>query len=225
MIDPFESYVGPSGFPSADCTPPVFPDPVFSDCPDAYIAHEGEIDEIYITNVVFDTGTSKWKGVVLPVSHTVSANFIVTGIERLVGFGDKPLAEVLTVPLPKNQIKNVERKHTLNFDFTDQPIANYTLIRALQGSQRLCFWYKTIDGDVFGGASGIIARVINAGNVHSRGENALLTGTIILGWDNMFDPPRDILDPPAPLMVGVQPPEPLRAKETIQTKQVAGATV
>lgn len=218
--NPYESYSGPTNFPGADCTPPVFPDPVFLDCPDAYTAHEGEIDELFITNVVRNATTGIWEAVTTPANATAIASFLVTGIERLIGFGDKPLPEVFTIPLPKNKVKTVGRRHALNFDFTDQLLANYDLVRALQGTQYLAFWYKSIDGALFGGIPGIIGRVVNAGNVHSRGENALLTGQIILSWDNLFDPPRTQLDAPAPLMAKIPQPEALKSK-----RQLSEATV
>jgi hypothetical protein len=91
--------------------------------------------------------------------------------------------------------------------------SNYTLIQALQGTQFLCFWYKTIDGNVFGGANGIIARVANAGHIHARGENALLEGQIILEWYHMFDPPMAVLDPPVPLTAKIPQPAALKGKK------------
>jgi hypothetical protein len=221
-LDKFLSeYTGPSGFPGTDCTPPVIPDATFTDCPDVYTAHEGEIDTIFISNVVQDGTTKQWEAVVAPSDWDAIASYAVSGIETLVGFGDKPLAEVVTVPLPKNRLKTIKRKHTLNFDFTDQLIANYEVVRALQGTEYVALWYKTIDGDIFGGATGIIARIANAGNEHSRGENALLTGKIIFTWEHIFDPPRAILDPPVPLTAKVQAPAPLKSKASKEAEATA----
>lgn len=221
ILDPYSSYAGPTGFPNAVCTPTAFPAPSFALCPEGYVAHEGEIAEIYISPALWDATTKKFKATAVPLSWTVSANYAIAGITTLKGFGDKGLREAVTVPLPRNQIKTIKGKHALNFDYTDLSIANYELIRAIQGTQLVAMWYVTIDGYVFGGAEGIIARIANAGHSHSKGENALLTGQVAFAWDNLFDPPAAELDPAGPLTFGkVEQPAPLKAKPA-EAKPVA----
>ena len=212
-------YEGPEGFPPTDCTQTALPDPEFTDCPESYVTHEGEIDVLWMTHLEYNSGTAQWEAANVPTNHETTAGFVVAGIEKLIGFGDKPLSEPLTVPLPHGLTKTHNRRHTLNFDITDQSIANYELVRALQGLQYVAIWYKTIDGDGFGGENGIIARVVNAGNVHARGEGALLTGTIVLEWKKLFDPPRVILDAPAPMTTGkVQAPAALKSNKSAAPK-------
>ena len=211
FTDPYQSYDGPSGFPNTDCTPTALPAPAFSDCPEGYTAHEGEIVKVFISNAEWNDTTKIFEADVKPADWQVSANYDVSGIITLVGFGDKPLAEAVTIPLPYNKVKINKRRHTLNFDFTDLTVANHTVIRALQGAHHVALWYLTIDGYIVGGDDGIIARIANAGTVHARGDNALLTGQIIFDWENLFDPPLDEIDPAAPLMAGrVKQPAPLK---------------
>lgn len=210
-------YTGPTGFPSTDCTPTVPTATSFSTCPDAYTTHEGEIDRLWICNVVKDGTTGQWEPVVTPVDHTDpgAGGLGVTGIAKFIGFGDKPLAEVITVPLPtrSGRLKTVDRRHTLNFTITDMSIVNYDAIRELQGSQYVCIWYGDIDGRGYGGALGIIARVVNAGNVSQRGEQVLLEGQITLEWMHLFDPPTYAMDQAAQYKVGkIKTPEPLKGK-------------
>jgi hypothetical protein len=220
--DPFESYVGPSGFPAETCDPLAFTDVTFSDCPEAYMAVEGEIAEIFLSNVQFNETTGVYEAVTAPADWLSRPDYLVAGILRIVGFGDKPLSEAVSIPLPKGLTKVIDRRHTLNFDFTDMHADNYDFIRELQGTGLVAINYVDLDGNVYGGANMIIARV-NAGNVHARGENALLTGQIIFNWDNMFDPPQGVLEGAAPLTAAKIPaPAALRQnapKE--QTKKVA----
>ena len=202
ITDPYISYEGPSGFPNTDCTPTALPEPTFADCPDGYTAHEGEIVKVFIATASWNTETLIFEADTVPVDWQVSDNYIVSGIITLIGFGDKPLAEATTINLPYNKIKVNKRKHTMNFDFTDMTVENYEVVRGLQGTHLVAIWYLTIDGYIVGGENGIIARIANAGTVHARGENALLTGQVIFEWDNLFDPPLDQVDPPAPLIMG-----------------------
>lgn len=212
MADLLERYSGPTNFPGTDCTPPVFPDPSFLDCPDDYTAWEGEITDLFISNVVKTNGV--WVAVAKPTAWGTAADYLAAGIERLIGFGDKPIGEPITVPMPKQQLKIVDRKHTLNFDVTDLKIVNYDFVRSLQATNYAAIWYWDMDGRSYGGATGIICRVVNAGNVHARGEQALLTGTMIFEWKNLFDPPTVLLDDATPLTVGkVAAPEALKSSK------------
>ena len=215
--DLFQSeYTGETGFPGTDCTPAAFTASSFLNCPDAYTAWEGEIDRIWITNVVKDGTTGQWEAATAPVDYTDpgAGGLGATGFTKFVGFGDKPLAEVITVPLPtrSGRVLTVNRKHTINFSITDMHADNYAAIRELQGSQYVCLWYADIDGAIYGGATGIIARVVNAGHVHQRGENALLEGQITFEWYHLVDPPKAAMDPPALLKAKVQAPAPLKSK-------------
>jgi hypothetical protein len=135
------------------------------------------------------------------------------------------LAEAITVPLPvrSGRVKTVNRRHTLNFTITDMSITNYDAIRELQGSQYVCIWYGDIDGRGYGGAAGIIARVVNAGMVNARGENVLQEGQIVLEWIHPFDPPAYAMDPAAQLKVKVEAPAPLKGKAPKQVEDLATA--
>jgi hypothetical protein len=213
MTDPYQSYTGPDGFPITDCSAPALPAPDFADCPEAYVAHEGEIAKVFVTAAEWNDTTMMYEALAKPADWTMSTNYDVADIATLIGFGDKPLAEALTTPLPYNRVKTHDRRHTLNFDVTDLSLDNYVFLRAVQGTQLVFIWYATVDGYVFGGADGICARVQNAGHTHARGENALLTGQYIFEWKNLFDPPAAELDPVAPLMAGkVKQPAPLKSK-------------
>ena len=211
--DPLISYNGPTGFPSVDCTPTALPTVTFSDCPEGYQAHESEIIKVFISNAEWNSSTKIFEADVKPTDHQDSSDYAVAGIITLIGFGDKPLPEVLTVPIPNNQLKVVNRRHIVNFDFTDMHLNNYEAVRALQGLHHVAIWYQDIDGYIYGGADGIIARIVNAGTILARGENALATGQIQFEWKNLFDPPADELDPVAPMMAGkVKTPAPLKPK-------------
>lgn len=214
--DLFQSeYTGETNFPGTDCTPAAFTASSFLNCPDAYTVIEGEIDRIWITNVVKDATTGQWEPATDPVDHTDpgAGGLGAAGFTKFVGWGNKPLAEVITVPLPTRagRVLTTNRKHTLNFRFTDMHADNYAAVRELQGSQYVALWYADIDGNGYGGAKGIIARVVNAGNVHVEGENAPLEGQLIFEWYHLIDPPKYALDPPALLKAKVQAPEPLKS--------------
>ncbi len=214
VTDPYISYNGPTDFPNTDCTPTALPAPSFSDCPEGYVLHEGEILKVHVSPAVWDDTDKNFQATTVPADHTVGANFDVAGITTLIGFGDKPLAETITVPITRNVLKTVNRKHLVNFDFTDLTAANYETLRGLQGTHHVALWYETIEGYIFGGANGIIARIASAGHNHTRGENALLTGQVSFEWLNLFDPPMDELDGATSMKAGkVQAPAPLGSQK------------
>lgn len=211
--DPYDSYDGPAGFPNTDCSSTPLPAVSFAECPEGYVAHEGEIAKVYITHAVWNTETKVYEAYVLPADWTSSASYDVEGIITLTGFGDKPIAEAVTVVTPYNRPLTTNRNHTMNFEITDMSLDNYEFIRALQGTQQVVMWYQTIDGYIFGGTDGIIARIPSVGNVHARGENALLAGQIQFAWKNLFDPPAEEIDGATPLMAAkVKAPAALKSK-------------
>lgn len=221
-FDPYSSYSGPAGLPSG-CNPLTMPSVTFADCPQDYVDHESEIEDVWIVPVQYNSGTNQYQATALPTNWLYRTDLdSITGGIRATVIGDKPLPELREVALAKGQTKLKNRRHTLNLDITDMHTDNYELIRTLQYPGALiAIWYADRDEYVYGGVNGVVCHIQNAGTILNRGEGALLTGQLVLYWDNLYDPPvGELIQGASPFMA----PDPMKAPAAVRSDLPLQAT-
>lgn len=225
-FDPYQSYSEPAGLPAA-CNPLTFPSVTFADCPQDYVDHESEIEDIWFVPVQYNSGTNQYEAIAKPTNWTYRSDLdAISGVVRATVIGDKPLPEIVEIQIAKQQTKLKNRTHTLNIDITDMHTNNYEFVRMLQFPGALvAVWYADHDDYVYGGADGIVCRVVNAGNILNRGEGSLLTGQIVLTWKHLYDPPvAALIEGASPFMAPSPMAAPAAFKAAMPIQSTFGRT-
>lgn len=196
-----------------------------AECPDDYKLSIGEIRSLYLSPVQVGAG-GKIEASNKPSNWLSEDGY--SGLTALVGFGDKPLPDTITAPLPGFENRTIDRSHTINFDSTDAKQENLDLARTLQCGKKVAVWVITHDGIAYGGPDGIVAEV-NAGIVMTRGQTPLSVN-FVFTWNNKFEPlsgevagAASLIVGPGPAQFNAPPPPPLGGSKSSKsgTKKAA----
>lgn len=169
------------------CTDPL-PDVDFSIC--APEIHTGEISNIYITTaengeLTDENDATEWA----TRMALLSANPLK--IRTLVVLADKPAPEESEITISNDRTVVGEKTHTLNIDIDETNQVNYEFLRKMECGQKILIWYKTADGLLYGGASGIAGTLrLNEVIPRSRKELVVFTGTF--KWNSKTAPCRTV---------------------------------
>lgn len=171
---------------STSCTD-ALPEVEFDLCnPDV---HFGQISDVFITNIgnplTDETDAAEWTAR-LALGTSDPARII-----QLYGIGSKPAAESNVIEISKGRKVTGNKNHTVNFKIDEVSDKNYEMMRKFECNKTVLVWYKTYEGMIYGGASGIQAS-INFNHVipESASELETLEGT--LTWKAKFHPCRTV---------------------------------
>jgi hypothetical protein len=147
----------------------------------------GQIQNIYITNIgnplVDETDATEWTTrLALPQVNPAK-------IIELVVIGSKPAAEANIIDISKGRKVQGNKNHTVTFKIDDLSQLNYEMMRQFECGKTLLFWYVTVEGELFGGASGIEGSLL-ANHVIPEGANDLQTIEGTMTWRSKFHPCR-----------------------------------
>jgi hypothetical protein len=161
------------------------PDVSFDLCnPDV---HFGQISDVFITNVgnplVDETSPVEWSDRLALASSNPSR------IIQLMGIGDKPAAESNVIEISKGRKVSGNKNHTVNFRIDEVSDLNYEMMRKFECNKTVLMWYKTYEGKLYGGASGIQASI---GFNHVIPENSAELETLVgsITWKAKHHPCR-----------------------------------
>lgn len=171
------------------CLNADFPAVDFNDCTDAFISEESEITDIYISSGTVPgdwTNSASWQAV---LSQTASNK-----IRNLTGIGDLTLPEGQNRTVSKGRLINDSSRYRITFDVDDVTDLNYTMLRRMQCGGTFKIWFKTEGNYLYGGPTGIMADIENAGEVLQRGEESYSIFQIIFTWEASCSPDR-IMNP------------------------------
>lgn len=149
--------------------------------------HFGQVSDVFITNVgnplTDETSGSEWLDR-LELAQSNPAKII-----RLLGIGDKPAATSTQTDASYGRIAYGTKTHVVNFKIDEVSDKNYEMMRKFECNKVVLAWYKTYEGKIYGGASGIKV-TINFDHVipENASELETLTGTIT--WKAKFHPCR-----------------------------------
>lgn len=182
MASPCVDIVCPEGCAAA------LPDVSFDPCnPDV---HFGQVSDVFITNVgnplVDESDPAEWTTRLgLPAANPAR-------IIQLQGIGDKPAAEENILEISKGRKVSGNKNHTVNFRIDEVSDLNYEMMRNFECNKSVLAWYKTYEGKLYGGPSGVHAPGVSISFNHVIPENAqeleTLTGSIT--WKSKFHPCR-----------------------------------
>lgn len=193
-------YADPAGCPT-DCSNLEVPAYAKNDCPQGYTLEESEITRIFLAAITQDGVTGEDIPAAKPNDWSLLADWNdVLGaddsggatVRELIGVGDKPEPETETADLPDDQEKILRVKQMINFDLSDFNQTNYDFLRLLQcnGGGSFYIWYATKGGGLYGGNDGFQATIKRPNILLNRGPGSFATGSMVIEWSNMFDPPR-----------------------------------
>lgn len=147
----------------------------------------GQIAKIYIANdgypLTDENSLSEWQ---------TRANLVATDASRILEIsviGDKPLAGTNEVPISRGRTTNGPKDHSINFKIDETNDANYELMRKFECGKTMRIWYETLEGLLYGGATGILAS-ITIGEVIPEGTGDLITFQGTAKWKSKFSPCR-----------------------------------
>lgn len=149
--------------------------------------HFGQISDVFITNVgnplSDETSAAEWQAR-LDLSTSNAARIV-----RLLGIGDKPAAEGQETEASYGRMAYGSKIHTVNFRIDEVSDENYEMARHFECNKTVLVWYKTFEGKIYGGASGIKA-TIKFDHVipESAAELETLSGSI--KWKSKHHPCR-----------------------------------
>lgn len=109
----------------------------------------------------------------------------------LVGRGGVPVPDKETVELPKKVDRTIRRTYTLNMNVLNMSDQHYEFLRAAQcGDTSVRVWFETVGGFLYGGASGIEPKMIDADMPLNEGRDSYQQGTLIISWEADGDADR-----------------------------------
>lgn len=147
----------------------------------------GQVSDVFITNIgnplADETDPAEWQDR-LDLAQSDPAKII-----RLLGIGDKPVAESQETPASYGRTAYGPKNHTVNFRIDEVSDTNYEMMRKFECNKTVLMWYKTFEGKIYGGKSGIKA-TLKFDHVIPENASELeqLTGT--LKWQSKFHPCR-----------------------------------
>lgn len=149
--------------------------------------HYGQISDVFITNVGNplddETDGTEWQER-LDLTASNPARII-----RLLGIGDKPAAESTETEASYGRTAYGSKTHTVNFRIDEVSDLNYEMMRKFECNKTVLMWYKTFEGKIYGGASGIKA-TIKFDHVIPESSSELETLTGTLKWKAKHHPCR-----------------------------------
>lgn len=169
---------------STSCTD-ALPEVEFDLCnPDV---HFGQISDVFITNIGYpltdETSPSEL------TARLALAQSDPSKIINLFGIGSKPAAEGTDIEISKGRTVSGNKNHTVNFRIDEVSDKNYEMMRKFECNKTVLMWYKTYEGKLYGGASGIQASIrFNHVIPENASELETLEGTIT--WKAKFHPCR-----------------------------------
>lgn len=147
--------------------------------------HFGEISDLFIANLghplTDETDATEWTAR-LNLGSSDPARIL-----RLYGIGDKPAADSNEAEASYGRKAYGAKEHTINFTIDEVSPLNYELLRKLECSKVVLIWYKTTDGQLFGGASGIKVS-LNFDHIIPEDSSALQTLVASITWISKFHP-------------------------------------
>ncbi len=169
---------------STDCQS-ALPEVEFDLCNPAF--HFGQVSDVFITNIgnglTDETDPIEWTNR-LSLAQSDPAKII-----RLLGIGDKPAAESTEVEASYGRTAYGTKTHVVNFRIDEVSDKNYEMMRQFECNKTVLAWYKTYEGKIYGGASGISVSIKFDHIIpESASELETLTGT--LTWKSKFSPCR-----------------------------------
>ncbi len=193
-------YADPAGCPT-DCLNLEVPDYAKNSCPQGYTLERSEINRIYMAAVTQDGVTGVDIPAAYPDDWTLAADWnAVLGnsdsggatVRELIGIGSKPEAETETTTIFDDVEKILDTLQTIEFNVSDWNQTNYDFLRQLQcnGGGSYYIWYTTRGGGMYGGPQGFQVTIKRPQLVFNSGASSFATGTLMIEWNNMFDPIR-----------------------------------
>lgn len=152
--------------------------------------HFGQVSDVFITNVGYPltnyTDPIEW------AERLALLNTDPSKIIQLIGIGDKPAAEANIIEISKGRKVSGNKNHTVNFRIDEVSDLNYEMMRKFECNKTVLAWYKTYEGKLYGGNSGVHSAGVSIQFSHVIPENAAeletLPGTIT--WKSKFHPCR-----------------------------------
>jgi hypothetical protein len=147
--------------------------------------HFGEISDLFITNLghplTDETDATEW------TTRLNLTSIDPARIVRLYGIGEKPAAESNDTEASYGRKAYGTKEHTVNFTIDEISPLNYELLRKLECNKVVLVWYKTTDGQLFGGASGIKVS-LNFDHIIPEDASQLQTLVASITWRSKFHP-------------------------------------
>lgn len=149
----------------------------------------GQISELFITNIgyplVDENSAAEWLArMALPGNDPAK-------IFRILVIGDKPASESNEVEMSYGRVINGTENHSLNVRVDEVNQENYDFARAFDCNKRVKMWYKTYNGDAYGGPNGVDVS-IKFKHVIPEGTSDLQTLVANPKWKAKIQPCRFI---------------------------------
>lgn len=147
----------------------------------------GQVSDVFITNIgnplTDETDPSEWQ-TRLDLTQSNPSKII-----RLLGIGDKPAAESQETEASYGRTAYGTKTHSVNFRIDEVTDTNYEMMRKFECNRTVLMWYKTFEGKIYGGATGIKA-TLKFDHVIPENSSELETLTGVIKWKSKFHPCR-----------------------------------
>lgn len=135
------------------------------------------------------TSRADWEAV---VNNTSVDN---TSVRYLTGVGGVDVPEKQVIRVAKGYDILAYRTYSLVLDAYNLSDANRDFLRGFQcNPTNFRFWIETVDGSIFGGATGIAPNFSDADFPLGAGEADLEKGTLLLNWRATCEPARTTIE-------------------------------
>lgn len=111
-------------------------------------------------------------------------------VRTLIGVGDIPEPEDVTIQIHDGISKVIARKRSLNFSQFDRNTVNYDFFRKIQCGGNGRIWWTTRGGWLYGGADGVGVDVPPPSDPFNRGNDSYVTSNYRFLWDALCSPER-----------------------------------
>lgn len=149
--------------------------------------HFGQVSDVFITNIgnplTDETDPAEWQ-TRMNLTQSNPAKII-----RLLGIGDKPAAESQETEASYGRTAYGPKTHTVNFRIDEVSDKNYEMMRTFECNKAVLAWYKTFEGKIYGGRTGIKVS-IKFDHVIPENASELETLTGSIKWKSKFHPCR-----------------------------------
>jgi hypothetical protein len=104
-------------------------------------------------------------------------------VRYLFGIGDLPLPTFTTIPLSLGREVDADLKHNLTFNIDDTGATNAALLNTLQGKGGTYAVWFVVDGELFGGNTGIRSTIKFQGRVIPAAKTELQTIVAVITFE------------------------------------------
>lgn len=187
---PVATYANPANF--GECVADTNPTVLFNDCAEEVVQNKSEIAGVLISMpssadptvpdyVPVDVSDlAAWEAAI--TAGTVSHEYVI---------GNKDAPETNPRDISRGRQKRGNKLHAVVLDVDENTDENYEAMRSREDAPIVFFWYYTLGNKIYGGTTGIQAKITEANQILARGTDSYENIQYTLSWEAKTHPPRN----------------------------------